>query len=457
MWESTFLAFRDHTEAPTAEPAVFADWASVPESDRPDAIAACRRRINGIGRRLNAVVAELPSHPQVSGPLHGMPCAVKDMIATGVSIPGWGLAHPVTSEMPTRAPVLRQLDAAGADIMVATEMTSLAYEPSGYNAARGRVINPWSVDAVCGGSSSGSAALVAAGGCFVAFGSDTGGSVRIPASCCGVTALKPTYGVIPIEGAMPLAPSLDTIGFIARSAVDIALAWAAVTGETAKVPTQPLKVAILRGSFASSDGAVSKVSDEAASILSRLGAVMIDGEGFPEDADTNALTIMQAEAARSHENLLADERIDVTLRRRLAKARSITDAQLTASLQSRDELRDAFLNQHMRGADIALLPVMPIPTPRVSETDPSSQDFSPSTLYAMSRFTRFVNYFHLPALALPAGVDDRGLPVGVQLIGRPRSDALLLSLGEAFQTLTRWHGRVPRAVGQNLAQAEMTL
>jgi aspartyl-tRNA(Asn)/glutamyl-tRNA(Gln) amidotransferase subunit A len=318
------------------------------------------------------------------------------------------------------------------------------------------VINPWSVDAVCGGSSSGSAALVASGGCFVALGSDTGGSVRIPASCCGVTALKPTYGVIPVEGAMPLAPSLDTIGFIARSAVDIALVWAAVTGETTKVPTQPLKVAILRGSFALSDGAVSKVCDEAASILSRLGTVMIDGEAFPEDADTNALTIMQAEAARSHENLLADERIDVTLRRRLAKAGSITDSQLTASLQSRDELRDAFLDQHMRGADIALLPVMPIPTPRVSETDPSSQDSSPSTLYAMSRFTRFVNYFHLPALALPAGVDDRGLPVGVQLIGRPRSDALLLSLGEAFQTLTRWHGRVPRAIGQNLAQAEMT-
>ena len=121
-----------------------------------------------------------------------------------------------------------RLDAAGACRVAAAEMTELAYEPSGYNAARSRPLNPWDRDIVAGGSSSGAAVLVASGCCAVALGSDSGGSVRIPAHCCGVTALKPSWGNIPIEGAMPLAPSLDTVGIIARSARDIGKVWPVV-------------------------------------------------------------------------------------------------------------------------------------------------------------------------------------------------------------------------------------
>ena len=115
------------------------------------------------------------------------------------------------SDATPRAEILLRLDRAGADLIAAAEMTALAYEPSGYNAARGCVLNPWDFDAVTGGSSSGSAALVAAGCAFASLGSDTGGSVRIPAHCCGVTSLKATFGAIPGEGAMRLAASLDTI------------------------------------------------------------------------------------------------------------------------------------------------------------------------------------------------------------------------------------------------------
>ena len=430
---------------------ILADWSSLSDVEKPKAVARCRERLDRIGTKLNAVVAVLPSHPLSDGPLGGMPCAVKDMIATGASIPSWGLVQPVLDRAEARAPVLQCLDAAGADVMATAEMTSLAYEPSGYNAGRGRVLNPWSAAIVCGGSSSGSAVLVASGCCYAALGSDTGGSVRIPASCCGVTALKPTYGAIPIEGAMPLAPSLDTIGIIARSAADVSLVWAAITGETAGRLPGSITVAVMQDAFAASDPVVSEVCGYAASAMSQLGVRITDCTGFPERADLNALTILQAEAARSHRERLDDERIDAMLRRRFAKALSITDADLASALQERDALRDDFLSHLVGSADIAILPVMPIRTPDVRETDPASADFKPTTLYAMSRFTRFVNYLGLPALALPAGEDDRGFPVGLQLVGRPGGDALLLSLGVMFQSATPWHGRVPRGIAADIA------
>ena len=434
---------------------VLVDWSSLSDPEKPAAVATSRTRLDRIGRKLNAVVAELPSKAQASGPLKGMPCAVKDMIATGVSIPSWGLVQPVINEVGPRAPVLERLDAAGADLMAVAEMTSLAYEPSGYNAARGRVLNPWSADIVCGGSSSGSAALVASGCCYVALGSDTGGSVRIPASCCGVTALKPTYGVIPVEAAMPLAPSLDTIGIIARSAADAALAWTAITGEMSEPLPYPVQAAVMQDAFAASEIVVAQVCEQAAITLSQLGVAMTDRMGFPEQADLHSLTILQAEAARTHQKHLDDERIDATLRKRFAKALTITDADLALALRNRDGLRDEFLSQQMGDADVAILPVMPIRTPDVGETDPAYRDFKATTLYAMSRFTRFVNYLGLPALALPAGEDDRGFPIGLQLIGRPGHDALLLELGKLFQSATHWHGRVPHGVAADIAAEEL--
>lgn len=428
-----------------------ADWSSLTDAEKPAAIAACRRRLDRIGTALNAVATALPSRADMSGPLQGMPCAVKDMIATGTSVPSWGLAQPALSEPGARAPVLARLDVAGADVMAAAEMTSLAYEPSGYNAARGRVLNPWRADIVCGGSSSGSAALVASGCVYVALGSDTGGSVRIPASCCGVTALKPTYGAISLEGAMPLAPSLDTIGVIARSAADIALAWTAITGETIGALPQRLTAAVMRDAFAASEPVVADVCGQTVTCLSHMGVAQTDRADFPEQADVDALTILQAEAARAHQSRLNDERIDATLRKRFAKALMIGDADLAAALERRDALREEFLSQQMGDADVAILPVMPIRTPPVAETDPASAEFRPATLYALSRFTRFVNALGLPALALPAGDDDRGLPVGLQLVGRPGADALLIAIGRMFQSTTHWHCRVPRAIVPEIA------
>src|SRR3569832_2804082 len=148
------------------------------------------------------------------------------MFATGRSRPSWGCATPQAPALP-RASVIDRLDQAGASRIGTSTMTELAYEPSGM--ARRRALNPWRFGAIPGGSSPGSSILVAAGCCFAALGSDTGGSVRIPAHCCGITALKPGHGRIPLDGAMRLAPRLDTVGIFARSAADLALLWPVIS------------------------------------------------------------------------------------------------------------------------------------------------------------------------------------------------------------------------------------
>jgi Asp-tRNA(Asn)/Glu-tRNA(Gln) amidotransferase A subunit family amidase len=131
------------------------------------------------------------------------------------------------------------------------------------------------------------------------------------------------------------------------------------------------------------------------------------------------------------------------LRKRLRKGLTISDEALGAALEARDALRNDFLSHYLGESSVALLPVMPVTTPGIDEVDPGSANFNPRTLYALSRFTRFVNYLGLPALAVPAGLDNRGLPIGLQIVGRPGSDALLLEIGVRLQARTDWHGRVP--------------
>jgi aspartyl-tRNA(Asn)/glutamyl-tRNA(Gln) amidotransferase subunit A len=427
------------------------DWTSLSQSERATAAASCRRRTETLGASLNAVAAMLPEAGTSSGPLAGLPYAAKDLFATGVHAPGCGLGsgfgRAATTGEP-RAEVLNRLDHAGARPVAAAEMTALAYEPSGYNAVRGRVLNPWDFQAITGGSSSGSAALVAAGCVFAALGSDTGGSVRIPASCCGVTSLKPTFGAIPATGAMPLAPSLDTIGLFARSARDLMLLWPVVSGQTAAPPAVRTAVR-LHDFFEQSAPGVRAACNAAVDAVAMLGVTIASANGFPDEADRHTLTVMQAEAARTHGDL-SDDR-DPTLRKRMAKGLEISDATLAESLAARDRLREAFLGI-FGDADVAVTPVMPIDVPDAAETEPPSARFKPRTLYSLSRFTRFVNFIGLPAMSVPAGFDDNGRPVGLQIVGRPHRDLQLLALAASLQETTDWHGRVPAAVDEAITK-----
>lgn len=328
-------------------------------------------------------------------------------------------------------------------------MTELAYEPSGIT--RRGALNPWCADAIPGGSSTGSAILVASGCCFAALGSDTGGSVRIPAHCCGVTALKPSYGTIPLDGAMQLAPSLDTIGIIARSAADLALIWPLVSGDNASAAAEHFTATVLQDPFGACDPEIAELCRSVIGVLAESGMTIDARSGFPEEADQYALLVLQGQAARQHSERIDDARIDATLRKRLGKGLAISDQSLGLALDARDRLRSFFVSRYLGDAAVAFLPVMPIRTPRVEEVDPASSHFNPRALYALSRFTRFVNYLGLPALAVPAGFDSRGMPVGLQIVGRPGSDAALLEIGVRLQALTDWHGRVPTAIAGEIA------
>lgn len=426
----------------------FPDWCSLSERDHPAALAKCQGRLARIGRKLNAVEQIFPAQVSSRGPLSGMPFVAKDMIATGKCEPSWGCSEPQAAALP-RASVIDRLDQAGACLIGTATMTELAYEPAGI--VRSRALNPWWADAIPGGSSTGSAILVASGCCFAALGSDTGGSVRIPAHCCGVTGLKPSYGSIPLDGTMALAPSMDTIGIITRSAADLALIWPQVSGHDASAAAEHLSGTVLEGAFGACDAEIAKICRGAIDVLTQSGMTIEARSGFPEDADQNALLVLQAEAARQHRERMDDPRIDASLRKRLRKGFAISDQSLGLALEARDTLRGDFLSHYLGDAAVALLPVMPIRTPRIEEVDPVSAHFNPRALYALSRFTRFVNYLGLPALAVPAGFDSRGLPVGLQIVGRPGSDALLLEIGVRLQARSDWHGRVPAAIVSEIA------
>jgi len=328
-------------------------------------------------------------------------------------------------------------------------MTELAYEPSGISWRMPK--NPWDFDMIPGGSSSGSAILVASGCVFAALGSDTGGSVRIPAHCCGITALKSGYGLLPLDGAMALAPSLDTAGAFARSAIDLALIWPSLSGEAPALSKRTRSGVLLRDAFDACEAEIAGILRGAIDVLAAGGMAMTQKSGFPEQADAHALTVLQAEAAREHAPFLDDPSMDATLRKRLRKGLAISDSELDLARGQREALCAQFLSEVFDRADAVFLPVMPIKTPRIEEVDPASAHFNPRTLYALSRFTRFVNYLGLPALVLPAGFDGRGMPVGLQIVGRPGSETALLEIGISLQERTDWHGRVPTAISSQIA------
>ena len=427
----------------------FPDWCSLSESGRSAALEQCRRRLAGLGRKLHAVEQIYPAETPRQGPLSGLPYVAKDMFATGRSQPSWGCATPQAPTLP-RASVIDRLDQAGAGLIGAATMTELAYEASGIG--RRGALNPWRFDAIPGGSSTGSAILVAAGCCFAALGSDTAGSVRIPAHCCGITALKPGHGVISLDGAMALAPSLDTIGIFARSAADLALLWPVLSGDAqAAVSVAHPRMVVLQDALDCSDAEVAAIVRAAVEGLAASGIMIEQRFGFPEEADRQTLVVLQAEATREHRARIDDSAIDATLRKRLGKGLSISDQELEDALAVRNALRDQFISSFLGEANVAVLPVMPIRTPSVDEVDPVSAHFNPRVLYALSRFTRFVNYCGLPALAVPAGFDSNGLPVGLQMIGRPGSEAFLLEIAMGLQERTDWHGRVPTAIASDIA------
>ena len=268
-----------------------ADWSSLSGPGRTAALEQCRRRLAHIGRMLHAVEHIYPAEAARQGPLAGLPYVAKDMFATGRSRPSWGCSTPQAPALP-RASVIDRLDQAGASLIGTATMTELACEPSGFT--RRGALNPWSFDCIPGGSSTGSAILVASGCCFAALGSDTGGSVRMPAHCCGVTALKSGYGKIPLDGAMaPRAEPRHASESFARSAADLALLWPVISGEPLAASEKLPRAVVLRDAFDSSDAEIAAIVRGAIGVLAESGhddrgAIWISRRGRPACLDRPA-------------------------------------------------------------------------------------------------------------------------------------------------------------------------
>ena len=376
------------------------------------------------------------------GALHGVPLAHKDMFARAGApmecgspiLRGHRPAHTAT--------VLARLEAAGAVTLGALHMAEFALSPVGDNAHLGARPNPWNAAHVTGGSSSGSGAAVAARQVFAALGSDTGGSVRLPAACCGVTGLKPSLGKVPMDGVMPLASSLDCAGFLARSAGDCGRLLAVVTGEKDRAH-EGWRVAVPapEALAPATDEVRTTVAAAAATLREagcRLLAVPVPGFAL---AGRIAALVLGVEAAAEHERWLASRRAEygVLTHRRISRGLTYSADDYAEALRVRARLRQEFLHTYFAGADALLLPTLPEPAPTIAEATEGTPEEVEARIGDFAYWTRAINLFGLPALALPAGFTSGGLPMGVQLIGPPNSDAALCRLGTRFQSVSDWH------------------
>jgi len=397
------------------------------------------------------------------GVLHGVPLAHKDMYYDAGKVVTCGSKIRRDWVATTTATSLQRLKDAGTVRLGSLQMVEFAYGPTGHNPHYGPVHNPWNVDHITGGSSSGSGSAVAARLTFAALGSDTGGSIRMPAHFCGVTGLKTTVGRISRAGAMPLSQSLDTVGPLARTVEDCALLLGLMAGADASDPTavggavpdymaatreslKGLKVGVPTAFYVDDlDADTARILDETMATLKREGAQVVPVE-LPEQRQLTAACqfVLAVEAAAFHKRWLIERPQDygAQVLMRLQNGLAMPAVSYLEAMRWRGPALAAHLAA-TAGVDAVLAPVAPAAAPTIAESDVGNSPDAEAMIQRLTRFTRPVNYLGLPSLAIPAGFTSSGLPVGMQLIGRPFDEATLLRAGAAFQRATDFHARCP--------------
>lgn len=439
----------------------------LPVARKAHAKLNCFVRIDDEGALVAARAADAAiARGRAAGPLAGVPMAHKDMYYREGEASSCGSKITRDRPAPATATALKRLDAAGAVQFGVLNMTEFAYGPTGHNYHWGHCRNAWNPDYITGGSSSGAGSSVAARANFAALGSDTGGSIRLPAHFCGVAGIKPTYGRVSRAGAMPLSFSMDTVGPLARTVEDCALILQAIAGQdpadaTSSAlpvpdyvaglarPVKGLRIGIPASYFLDAlDPGIRKLLEASLDVLRSLGCEILDVAIPDMDAWNRAGTaIIAAEAAALHSNWLRERPQDYSdqVRARLEIGAGVTATQYLNALRLRDAALKAWLAEVMSKVDAVHAPVVAFATPTIAETDVGGGAKMTELLALVTRLMRPVNFLGLPSLAVPCGFQPHGLPCGFQLIGRPFDEGLLLRLGHAYQRATDWHTRRPPA------------
>lgn len=459
---SQHLAFLDLSEASQA--------VQTREVSPVQLTEACLSRIEKLDSSLKAYITVLAEsaleearHAEAEiargewkGPLHGIPIAVKDLAETaGVRTTAGSavLQHHIPSE---DAEVVRRLRLAGAVLLGKLNLHEFAYGGSGVIGHYGAARNPWNTGHITGGSSSGSAAAVAAGLCFGAIGTDTAGSIRLPSAYCGVVGLKPSYGLVSMRGIIPLSWTLDHVGPITRTVSDAALMLQAIAHydmhdvychkfppvyypSALAEPVSGLKLATPREFWEDVDPEISKAVDAAIAVLSRMTAGVRE-ISISTDSDR---TVVRCEPWVYHQRYLPahEKEYDAETLRRIRSGSEVSAADYIQKyrelLHQRREIIHVFDQ-----VDLIVTPTSPVLPPAFAELKERPEQLRSREL-VMLRNTRPWNVYGLPAISIPCGFSASGLPIGLQIIGAPGSEGVIMSLAYAHEKETDWHKRRP--------------
>lgn len=425
------------------------------------------RQIERLNDKLNAFITvidqeqSLESQSSADGAssksLRGIPIAIKDLFdVAGIrtTIGSRFFADRVAEE---DAFVVQKLKQAGVTVVGKTNTHEIALGITGNNPHYGTARNPWDTTRIPGGSSSGSAIAVATGMALGALGTDTGGSIRIPASLCGVVGLKPTFGRVSLRGVFPLSWNLDHVGPLTKSVKDAALLLQIIAVydpmDTASVKmltgeylghladsVKGRKIALATGTFIeTSDAEVLDAVREAVKVFESLGCNVqeVDMGWLQEAAHANKL-MTQSDGAAVHRDRLKEhpEMFGDDIRRRLEEGANTSLADYILARRTQAEVKKKF-EQFFENYDFLLTPTTPIAAPTIEGHDAVEQ------AGRLTRFTAPFNLAGLPALSLPCGFTKSGLPIGLQIVSRAWGEFKVLNAGFAYEQATEWHARIP--------------
>ena len=419
----------------------------------------------------NAVIAARKADQALSkgeslGALHGIPLAHKDLfyLKNQPITCGSKVLNGYTSEYD--ATVIDRLhNKAGAINVGRLNMAEIAVGATGRNEHYGHCRNPWDPKVMTGGSSSGSGAAVAARNVFGSLGTDTGGSIRIPASACGLVGIKATYGRVSRYGVMPLSYSLDNAGPMARTVEDCAKLFKVIAGydkfdsltSAEFVPDyeEIIKSSDIRGKtigipknyfFDNVEESINASLQSALSVFKKLGVKIVEVEVTDQLVLRDMTNILlKAEVTNTHLEYLRDKpnEYQSEVRARLEAGLFVSAVDYLRAMRLRSKLTKNFVDISFSNCDLLFTPSIPIEPPTLEEIDIAVQKDALSINEKVPWCTRPLNYLGLPGISVPCGFTAKNIPIGFQLIGRPFSEDLLFNFGHAYQLETDWHTKSP--------------